>query len=93
MNRGDSHPLEEYHSRVLSLTRRAQHVLPYGRSLSITLVAFITTIALLLFGLNLISLSVPTALPYWVHAAPYAIGAFAGYAGYRYSTLVEASDE
>jgi hypothetical protein len=87
MDHEDSGLLESYHSRVLEFKRSVEHALPYGEPLSVALIAFMVTTLLLLFVLNVIGFVVPSALPYWAQATPYAVGMFAGYTGWKYTRL------
>jgi hypothetical protein len=87
MDHEDSGFLESYHSRVLDFKHSVERALPYGEPLSVALIAFTVTTLFLLFVLNIIDFVVPTALPYWAHATPYAVGIFAGYTGWKYTRL------
>lgn len=80
--------LENYQSRVHRFRQWVKTALPYGNPLLFAVFAFITTTFLLLFALNIISIIVPAAsLPLWVQIAPYVVGAFAGYTGWKYAAL------
>jgi len=78
---------ERYFKRLTTLAKTSKSKLPQGNQLLPTIAAFVITISLLFFGMNVVDRFTPYIVPKWIETSAYLIGLFAAYTAWEYSAL------